>query len=546
MCYNEVMVKRGLILGGILATVSGVFVSNVFAESANTDFNIKVNPSLSLSVSSSNVGFSLTPTQAGSYDSASFNIYSSTNNIAGYTLTMSTNKVDLESNIVNPNTGTKPTIPTLVETQNGITASAFEASTSSDVLNHWGISVAGANYNAMKSTQEIRKTTVNNTTEDTTAISLASKLDLLTVPGVYSTTINFELVANIYTKGGSIDENGRYPANSLLRAFEIAYTEAGKPMYIEDANTDIGWRPMVGSDYDTVGGKEVRFAIQDITMTFEENGQTKNVCEWAQASTTDSSYIDVAEVMDLRDGTSYHIVKAADNRCWLADNLALDPTDVLTASRINSTNTNAADNAIYNYLNGGNPDNMPTWSSRAVGGSDNSGYTYPAIIASIKNEISSDSMDQAGLWKRGVYYNYCAVSVGTFCGNSLSGKDNTAIDIENDICPAGWRLPTGGNTPENGGETYGGEYAKLYAAFSNASDQPTTFRTTLHISLPGYWWCGNDYCLTNNRFFGWTSTYNGAYTMYKMFVANEGGGNSADSVGASDRKDFSSVRCVAK
>ena len=482
------MVKRGLILGGALVLFSGVFVSDTFAESANTDFNIKVNSSLSLSVSSANVGFQLTPTQAGSYDSVSFNVYSSTNNLSGYKLIMSTNKVDLESNVINPTTGTKPTIPTLAETQNGITAAQFEASTSSDVLNHWGISVAGANYNAMKPTQEIKETIVNNVTEDTTVISLASKLDLLTVPGVYSTTINFQLVANMYTSGGSIGDDGRYPANSLLRAFEIAYTEAGKPMYIEDANTDIGWRPMVGADFATVGGKEVRFAIQDITMTFEENGQTKNVCEWAMASAADSSYIDIAEVMDLRDGTSYYIVKAADNRCWLADNLALNPADNDVKLRLNSSNTNASDAALRN-LTGIQSTMNPGWATTSITTTSGNPYSFtdPYVNINNKDVVSPNQVDQEHGWKDGVYYSVCAISAGTYCYPSNESNDvaNTAVDITEDLCPAGWRLPTGGTVAIDGQDA--GEYATVYSSLTNGTVEDVVLMLRLpHSNGPGW------------------------------------------------------------
>ena len=543
------MVKKGLILGGILVAVSGIFVSNTFAESANTDFNIKVNPSLSLSVSSSNVGFSLTPTQAGSYDSASFIVYSSTNNPTGYKLIMSTNKVDLESNTINPTTGTKPTIPTLAETQEGITAAAFEASTSSDVLNHWGVSVAGANYNVMKSTQEIKKTTVNNVTVDTTAISLASKLDLLTVPGVYSTTINFQIVDNMYTTGGSIGDDGRYPANSLLRAFEIAYTQAGKPMYIEDSNTDIGWRPMVGADFDTVGGKEVRFAMQDISMTFEENGQTKNVCEWAQASATDSSYIDVAEVMDLRDGTSYHIVKAADNRCWLADNLALDPTLSIVQANLTPVTTNASQAAITNYLTSSGTAPQPGWSTEAVSyENSNSTNVYPRLNIASKTVVpqsNSDPLKAVALeqgWKIGAYYNYCAASIGTYCHSGGSGIDideNSAVDAEYDICPAGWRMPTGGPISSSGTSTGGGEYQTLSNAYSN---QISNVRRALRFPLSGVFFYGTrDSVGSYGKF--WSSTYYSDGSNMYTFLTNGSGYNLQDTY---IRRNAASVRCIAK
>lgn len=539
-----------------------LFSSNSFAESANTDFNIKVNPSLSLSVSSSNVGFSLTPTQAGSYDSASFNIYSSTNNPTGYKLIMSTNKIDLESNTVNPTTGTKPTIPTLAETQEGISAAAFEASTSSDVLNHYGVSVAGSNYNALKSTKNIKTTITNNVEEDTTTISLASKINLLTVPGVYSTTLNFELVANIYTEGGSINDNSeKYPANSLLRAFEIAYTNAGKPMYIEDSNTDIGWRPMVAADYDTVGGKEVRFAIQDISMTFEENGQTKNVCEWAAPSTIDTTtnpwypvntYLDTALVMDLRDGTSYNIIKAADGRCWMQDNLMLDPTLSDVQSRLSSDNTNASEEAISNYINGGNSGGNAGWTSSFVTakatGAKATSFTSPYIVADNKETVATDSLTQDGGWKTGVYYNYCAASIGTYCyeGSQYYDKPDTYLDVEQDICPSGWRMPTG--TYVWGGNS--GETTALTTAYPNERtdglyDNSTPIRIALHLPFEGnYAFDGGYIYMPGSDGYFWTaSRYESSSNYMWSFLVQW----STPSSGSTSYRTLGlPVRCIAK
>ena len=323
---NRVMRKSfyiTLILAGVL-----VPVVNAYADGDTTDFSITVNPSLNLSVSKAISGFSVTPSKNGTYDSDSFNVISSTNNATGYTLIMSVDGTDLVSETINVNTGDPLTIPTLAKTQDGISAEAFAASTDAGVLNHYGVSIAGANYNAMEVEKEIKKTTENNSSSDTTAISLAAKLNLLTVPAVYSRTINFEMTANALpeptppgVQGGSINEasshqgmsmgdssNISYPANSLLRSLEIAYVQAGKPIYIEDANADIGWRPMTSSDT----GGQVRFAMQDISMTFTENNVTHSVCEWAANST--ANVVDGALVMDNRDGKSYWIAKLAEGK----------------------------------------------------------------------------------------------------------------------------------------------------------------------------------------------------------------------------------------
>ena len=264
---NKKNIYRFLILVGLLFPVS-----NAFADGNTTDFSITVNPSVSLSVSSASVNFEITPTMQGAYNSANFTVTSATNNVYGYTLTMSTNNVNLTSNTVNPNTGTNPTIPTLTETQDGITAAQFEASTDSNVLNHYGVAIGANNYNAMKANSIIKRTAENNATADSTTVNLASKLDLLTVPGTYSTALNFQIVAN-----------------PLPGGLEEAYQNAGKTKR-------------------TINGKQY-YAMQDMTSTICSNVTVED---------------DQIQVYDNRDNKIYWIAKLKDGHCWMTQNLDHD------------------------------------------------------------------------------------------------------------------------------------------------------------------------------------------------------------------------------
>ena len=521
---NRVMRKSfyiTLILAGIL-----VPVANAYADGDTTDFSITVNPSLNLSVSKAVSGFSVTPSKNGSYDSDSFNVISSTNNATGYTLTMSVDDTDLVSETINVNTGDPLTVPTLTKTQDGITAAQFEASTDSGVLNHYGISIAGANYNAMESPKTILETSENNTTSDVTAISLAAKLDLLTVPAVYSTTINFQMVANALpsvipyinddpdpdvstnhpcAKMGGVecedtDDDGQpdslvFHDNSLLRAYEIAYTNAGIPMYIETPKTaqnTIGWRPMTNEDLATIGGKEVRFAIQDIQMTLSDNANSDKVCEAASPSLVDASYVDEAPVVDLRDGKTYWIAKLADGKCWMTQNLDFDIIGPIT-SELSDLNIQGsyAYTANDGYSVGANNEIIWTPSEHTFDGktgwnttgSDRSPYSmnvgdyyyndnhvqctgagYNSIddCAGFGTTITNLTVGTHG--HIGNYYSWAATIASN--GDTNFSVFGSSATPQNSICPKGWMVPSHSNDVLD----FSGLY-QVYGAYAGETEQ---------------------------------------------------------------------------
>lgn len=422
--YNKLMLRSYksslLVLPAIL--LAGLYINtNVFADSNDVDFSITVNPSLTLSLSSNAVNFSITPTAQGAYNSANFTVTSATNNAYGYTLVMGTSDVNLTSSTINPVTTEYPTIPTLEETQDGISAADFEASTDSNVLNHYGVAIGtGNNFNAMKTTNPIKKTTVNNASGvDTTTIALASKLDLNTVPGTYSTTINFQMTANPVPGG-----------------LEEAYQNAGKTKK-------------------TIGGKEY-YAMQDMNSTICSNATVED---------------DQIQVYDNRDDKIYWIAKLKDGHCWMTQNL--DHNIVTTAGYYTHDNTD---------LGWGSDKTTTTWkptratipttdisSTGSISGWTNDHNTPYSVdtgdwywtdtwytsttnnYLNIDGSGAGDKFSQTPYTSNGThghvgnYYNWSAA----VASNDTSSYDNAygssysdiAKNPQNSICPAGWRLP---------------------------------------------------------------------------------------------------------
>ena len=224
-------------------------------------------------------------------------------------------------------------------------------------------------------------------------------------------------------------------------------------------------------------------------------------------------------VVDVRDGEVYKAQRLADGKCWLLDNLRLDPTTVSLTDL--QGKTNASNQTLTYFKNGGGSSPYPASGvSNAWTSSSQNSYNLPYINTASK-DITVTSYG-AGSGKVGVYYNYCAASAGSYCypGNSTGNATE-------DICPAGWKMPTGG---------FSSEYQALYTAYSSDA---TNFRNALSTPLSGNFYNGsaNDQG-TNGNF--WSSTRNGNDRMYNLYV------NSSDvsPEGGNLRDRGFSMRCL--
>ena len=169
---------------------------------------------------------------------------------------------------------------------------------------------------------------------------------------------------------------------------------------------------------------------------------------------------DTIDLYDKRDLSKYTIGKLADGKYWFLDNLRLDLTNTATKNRLSSANTNASDAAL-NYLVNGGGDVNDQYAVSAVTGWSGDNYMDPKIDTSKKDEA-------------GIFYNFCAASAGSYCYKDGTFDGATAPDALEDICPKGWRLPTGGAS---------GELQKVYSAYGNNS----SYLNALNISATGFY-----------------------------------------------------------
>ena len=288
------------------------------------------------------------------------------------------------------------------------------------------------------------------------------------------------------------------------------------------------------------------------TLTLDQTGTGNNFhfyAMWEKEPNTiaNSTYLQEVEacpaslttgqiytVKDSRDNTEYHTARLADGNCWLLDNLALDLTNSTVLSGMNESNTHAS-NTTLGYLKGTTTRDPSTDSDGqyATAGVSNwtTSYSYSAPLVNLTNKdiVPSDATSQAGQYKVGGYYNYCAASAGSYCYGNGTSYGTSSGNATEDICPKGWRMPTGGSS---------GEYKALY---DNASyNTPANYRSALHLPLSGNF--NNGSALNQGSYgFWWSSTRRGNDDMY-LLRADTSNIYPANNIGGRD--NGFSVRCM--
>jgi uncharacterized protein (TIGR02145 family) len=209
---------------------------------------------------------------------------------------------------------------------------------------------------------------------------------------------------------------------------------------------------------------------------------------------------------------------------------------------MNENNTHAS-NTTLNYLkNGGGPTSdkyaitgVVNWTDSPTYASSSS-FSDPLVNLTNKDVIPSDATSQAGQYKVGGYYNYCAASAGSYCyGNGTSGGTSSGNATE-DICPKGWRMPAGNTS---------GEYSALAKAIygstgsTGSTSNVTNYRSALRLPLSGLFRDGSA-IYQGQLGYIWSSTRSNDTPMYRL-------GLSAVSVSPVDhdyRGGGFSVRCL--
>ncbi len=594
--------KKRLILGLSAATlISGFVINGVFADTK--DIELRIGSSLTLSVPES-TNLILDTSGSGIFRSTYFDVTASTNNESGFTLSLATDKTFLESGVIDPNTGEKAKIEAIPFVDGGITEDTFSASTESSIINHWGISIGNtSSYNPVL-LSSIIKQTEEDVTGDVTRINVAAKANSELIPATYVTSLNFQLVANVVepdegteflctdstcsedptdpsVSSTHIDgrkNNVSFAGGTFERAFEVAYVNAGKGMYIPQRDTTTGEytgkynTAVVGRDYLGFAFNEYRFAMQDMTS---------EICDSVTVEH------DSIQLVDIRDGKSYWVTKLNDGHCWMTQDLNLIISKDITLTSNDTDLTYYGDKGYttdFGYTNNGGVISWTPFKNMRSANYTDGGYLVEkydqyekiglsSVNVGVKNVYQVDDYFAqyecdflVGPYKCvnffetdpqvknehrhiGNYYNWTAAVASN---NTSSFNNSTQSDIsenpQNSICPKGWRLPTVSYDDETVAGSTNEFYRlrKVYGSDEDSSDQAFV-DSPLYFNRGGYITdsCSASYeeCL---RYSGynveyWSSTVQSTYSSYAMYGHNSNATNDY-----ADRAGLRLVRCIAR
>ncbi|MBR3319969.1 BspA family leucine-rich repeat surface protein [Candidatus Saccharibacteria bacterium] len=511
--------------------VLSLFLYPCFLPSRSYADTPEVTPNITIGNSGS-LAFSVDP---GSFAYGSQDITVLTTNYTGYTLTAVPSSND--SRLANSVTGSY-----IESIEDDAISSEFDA-------NEYGFSTdstitSSTTYHPVTTSTEIKRTNSATTTAQagTFQLTIGAKAGSNTPAGTYSRTFTLTAAANpiafaiTYDKNAGTDTVSNMPASpqttgdvsgTTLTLASNTPTRTGY-MFFGWATTANAIEPdyQPGDPYSldqTTGNIVTLYAVWIAPL------QGWDDCN----NLTIDSY---KYLYDTRDNQIYRVTKRymdsnqtpANARCWMMDNLNLG-AETLVVNTLDSSNTHLPSNGSKNVPvtdSDADPTNdFTSW----VKASGTYSFTNPDIVpitaSNSGNGLAEDSYGN----KYGALYNFAAASAGTYAYASNAGIDNAYYDI----CPSGWRLPTGGDS---------GEYKQFitdgYALSGSAG--ATYIQSTLKFPLAGRF--HEEGTPDNQGTFGnyWTSTRIINQNMYAMYFST----SSVNPASDNNRRTGRSVRCI--
>ena len=414
----------------VIGTVLSLIMGNqaVFAEG-----------DLSISISSDTASMSVAP---GIFTSTSQTIAASTTNSGGYTVKMDT--TGPSSSLINTSDNSY-SIPTFT-----LPSGSPSLPANSTGYGYGYSTDGGSNYlpiiEPTDPSVRLFATAVSGANTHTLTFGTMAPFDVS--PGTYTNEVAIYIVANVVPcpvnsicyDGNGDDGTGamgnqQASSNANVTLIPSNFSRSGYGFAGWNTSAD-GTGTNYGPSQTITTGDLSLVGMQLYARWVQSSGNLQgwNGCD----SLSEGSII---ALTDTRDGNTYAVAKYADGRCWTMENLRLDLSK--SGLEISALNTNNPTQSFINTIN----QNHPASTNDFCTANDaacinqvlhNTNNTNRNLTASYNTNNTSSSW-----YSYGNYYNWYTATVGY----GTYGMSTAGAAVEGDLCPAGWKLPTGyGNT----------------------------------------------------------------------------------------------------
>lgn len=365
-------------------------------------------PSVGISLPATIAFDAVTPTAAGSTTTATASLTVTTAYSDSYSLYLYSSDGDNSLKSINPaNTSTVDAITGGV----GLTLSSLEPNT-------WGYNLgtaaptADTTYNAVPTSNatpiQTKDTSSTNSANDTYTLSFGAKVDTSIPSGTYASTLTVAVVAGPTFVTVAFDGNGATGGSmSPIKIHAGGSQDLPSNNFTRTGYIFNGWNTASDGSGSSYADGDVFMTVASqmgriITLYAQWEEKTYYIQDFTNSQCQSLASENDFTVIDKRDGNDY-TVRYIDGVCWMTQNLRIAGGAQLTPADSNIASNYTIPNTPFNW------------------GGENS---------------LDEQIEYSGNATTGYLYNLCAASAGTKCG--WYGE----ADVINDICPAGWRLPS--------------------------------------------------------------------------------------------------------
>lgn len=487
--YNRNINKTGLLSAFtfLLLALTCLFPISKSEQTTEAVTGTVQSSSLTLNVSQSAASVELdvnsntgTFASSSSDNSAIFSV--TTNNFSGYTLTISGN--DDEGKLYD---STKQNF--LTSLANATSETDFSSTSNTNLNGQWGYkpskfnSAVNDNYLPAPTTEAstLDKTSVANTTANDYSISLGLRADYTTTADTYSNSFIITAVPNpiayvITYDANTTDTVSNMPAaqNSTTSATSITLSDKTPARegydfkgWCTTAPTTTNPDACTGTTFQPGDTYGIDQTSENITVLYAIwKKQIIYIQDYSYAQCSTEAVDAPATVVDKRDNKEY-TVRYINGICTMIQNLDFELTTGMTLSpdttNVTTTRTLETVGSLTTNDNAGSYNQVRTARNTSVTGA-------------------------------GLHYNYAAATAGTIMG------DSNTTEATQDICPAGWRLPTSNNGGEqfilNNSYTWQSWNANYPKEFNPVAAGDYNNGSLYTSGSYGFWWSSTAYNTT--------------------------------------------------